>query len=180
MKKITGNLLFRVVVAIILGTIFGFIVPTWIGRIFATFNGLFDELLKFLIPFIIVGLIVPAIAKLRSEEHTSELQSREKLVCRLLLGTKTAPRGSMSGRSGGSLLSLARVSLPPFVGRLPRRSPLSPYATLFRSLGTIFGFIVPTWIGRIFATFNGLFDELLKFLIPFIIVGLIVPAIAKL
>ncbi|MCC2599889.1 dicarboxylate/amino acid:cation symporter [Sphingobacterium sp. FBM7-1] len=64
MKKITGNLLFRVVVAIILGTIFGFIVPTWIGRIFATFNGLFDELLKFLIPFIIVGLIVPAIAKL--------------------------------------------------------------------------------------------------------------------
>src|SRR5690606_39498739 len=24
----------------------------------------------------------------RSEEHTSELQSREKLVCRLLLGTK--------------------------------------------------------------------------------------------
>src|SRR5690606_846278 len=64
MKKITGNLLFRVVVAIILGAIFGFIVPTWIGRIFATVNGLFDELLKFLIPFIIVGLIVPAIAKL--------------------------------------------------------------------------------------------------------------------
>lgn len=64
MKKITGNLLFRVVVAIILGTVFGFIVPTWVGRIFATFNGLFDELLKFLIPLIIVGLIVPAIAKL--------------------------------------------------------------------------------------------------------------------
>src|SRR5207302_2591110 len=28
----------------------------------------------------------------RSEEHTSELQSREKLVCRLLLEKKTPPR----------------------------------------------------------------------------------------
>src|SRR5690606_40943781 len=27
----------------------------------------------------------------RSEEHTSELQSREKLVCRLLLGKKNSP-----------------------------------------------------------------------------------------
>src|SRR5690606_41211921 len=30
----------------------------------------------------------PAPAHRRSEEHTSELQSREKLVCRLLLGKK--------------------------------------------------------------------------------------------
>src|SRR5690606_4093162 len=64
MKKIAGNLLFRVVVAIVLGTVLGLVVPTWIGRIFATFNGLFDELLKFLFPLFIVGLIVPAIAKL--------------------------------------------------------------------------------------------------------------------
>ena|SRR5690606_7294898 len=64
MKKIAGNLLFRVVVAIVLGMALGLVVPTWIGRIFATFNSLFDELLKFLIPLIIVGLIIPAIAKL--------------------------------------------------------------------------------------------------------------------
>lgn len=64
MKKITSNLLFRVVVAIILGMTLGLVVPTGVGRIFATFNGLFDELLKFVIPLIIVGLIVPAIAKL--------------------------------------------------------------------------------------------------------------------
>src|SRR3712207_7133083 len=30
----------------------------------------------------------PALAKLRSEEHTSELQSRQYLVCRLLLEKK--------------------------------------------------------------------------------------------
>src|SRR5438874_989554 len=43
----------------------------------------------------------------RSEEHTSELQSRRDLVCRLLL---------------------EKIQLPP-------RSTLFPYTTLFRSLG---------------------------------------------
>lgn len=64
MKKITSNLLFKVVVAIALGILLGTVLPESIGRIFATFNGLFDQLLKFLIPLIIVGLIIPAISKL--------------------------------------------------------------------------------------------------------------------
>lgn len=64
MKNITNNLLFRVVIAITLGILLGNALPESIGRIFSTFNGLFDQLLKFLIPLIIVGLIVPAIAKL--------------------------------------------------------------------------------------------------------------------
>src|SRR5690606_31751648 len=64
MKKLFDNLLFRVVLAIGLGILLGGIIPESIGNIFATFNGLFDQLLKFLIPLIIVGLIVPAIAKL--------------------------------------------------------------------------------------------------------------------
>src|SRR5690606_40224808 len=32
-----------------------------------------------------IGISYPGISQLRSEEHTSELQSREKLVCRRLL-----------------------------------------------------------------------------------------------
>ncbi|MGO3108642.1 MAG: dicarboxylate/amino acid:cation symporter [Sphingobacterium sp.] len=64
MKKITSNLLFKVIIAILLGIGIGLIIPEWMGRIFATFNSLFDQLLKFIIPLIIVGLIVPAIAKL--------------------------------------------------------------------------------------------------------------------
>lgn len=64
MKKITDNLLFRVILAITLGIALGNVLPENISRIFATFNGLFDQLLKFLIPLIIVGLIVPAITKL--------------------------------------------------------------------------------------------------------------------
>src|SRR3712207_7656949 len=37
------------------------------------------------------GTAVDAVALLRSEEHTSELQSRQYLVCRLLLEKKTTP-----------------------------------------------------------------------------------------
>src|SRR5690606_39529089 len=43
------------------------------------------------IEHVTVGLIPPSFAtpnQLRSEEHTSELQSRENLVCRLLLENK--------------------------------------------------------------------------------------------
>src|SRR3990167_6427547 len=49
----------------------------------------------------------------RSEEHTSELQSQSNLVCRLLLVKK------------GNTLFLMR--------RRPPRSTLFPYTTLFRS-----------------------------------------------
>src|SRR5256885_4313829 len=44
-------------------------------------------------PFSIVGSAVAALAKkLRSEEHTSELQSPCNLVCRLLLEKKKKPQ----------------------------------------------------------------------------------------
>src|SRR2546422_597135 len=60
----------------------------------------------------------------RSEEHTSELQSRLHLVCRLLLQQKTA-----------TLLSLVVSSFRFFflMIRRPPRSTLFPYTTLFRS-----------------------------------------------
>jgi len=64
MKKLFNNLLFQVVVAIILGSVLGLFLPEGVSRIFATFNAIFSELLNFLIPLIIVGLIIPSIAKL--------------------------------------------------------------------------------------------------------------------
>src|SRR3712207_6446309 len=54
----------------------------------------------------------------RSEEHTSELQSRQYLVCRLLLEKKN---------TGSSLFFFLMIRRPP-------RSTLFPYTTLFRSL----------------------------------------------
>src|SRR5688500_17389262 len=56
----------------------------------------------------------------RSEEHTSELQSPCKLVCRLLLEKTNRP---------------LTAALRPFSARsaAPHKSPLFPYTTLFRS-----------------------------------------------
>ena len=62
MKKIKFGLLPRILVAIALGVALGGVLPTWGIRIFLTFNGLFSQLLGFLIPLIIVGMVTPAIA----------------------------------------------------------------------------------------------------------------------
>src|SRR5207302_10120032 len=46
------------------------------------------EVLKEKIPAVRIVAVEPAASPVRSEEHTSELQSRENLVCRLLLEKK--------------------------------------------------------------------------------------------
>src|SRR3954462_3235556 len=99
-------------------------------------------------------------ASSRSEEHTSELQSHDNLVCRLLL-EKRAPTvnwpaatlacgptgaGGLVGASGattGRAPHTAPLILPTFgcmvstafflMIRRPPRSTLFPYTTLFRS-----------------------------------------------
>src|ERR1035437_10793214 len=49
------------------------------------------------------GQVHAAAGKYRSEEHTSELQSRQYLVCRLLLANKQTWRTEAArGRPGGS------------------------------------------------------------------------------
>src|SRR2546421_7016189 len=45
------------------------------------------------------GIAIPVLAGDRSEEHTSELQSRSDLVCRLLLEKKKQSRPSRSSHS---------------------------------------------------------------------------------
>src|SRR6266511_3689741 len=96
----------------------------------------------------------------RSEEHTSELQSRENLVCRLLLEKKKEDARRLPGVAGGrprrapeegvGNLRAAAQGWPAlgssraaraFTGRVlfflmirrPPRSTLFPYTTLFRS-----------------------------------------------
>ena len=61
MKKIHFGLLPRIIIAIILGVILGHLLPLPLIRVFATFNAIFGNLLKFLIPLIIFGLVTPAI-----------------------------------------------------------------------------------------------------------------------
>ena len=61
-KKIKFGLLPRIIIAIILGIVFGLFMPKSIVRVFVTFNSIFSNFLQFLIPLIIVGLVTPAIA----------------------------------------------------------------------------------------------------------------------
>ena len=55
------GLLPRVLIAIVLGIVLGLAMPGWFVRVFLTFNGLFSQLLGFLIPLIILGLVTAAI-----------------------------------------------------------------------------------------------------------------------
>ena len=55
-------LLLRILIAIVLGIALGFVMPEVGVRVFNTFNSVFAQLLNFLIPLIIVGLVTSAIA----------------------------------------------------------------------------------------------------------------------
>lgn len=56
------GLLPRILVAIVLGLLIGQMLLEFWVRIFVTFNYVFSQLLGFLIPLIIIGLVAPAIA----------------------------------------------------------------------------------------------------------------------
>lgn len=62
MKKLKIGLLGKILIAIVLGIGLGLIVPSWMVRIFITFNGIFSQFLGFIIPLIIIGLVTPAIS----------------------------------------------------------------------------------------------------------------------
>lgn len=64
MKLPRVNLLVKIIIAIGLGIGAGYVFPEWLGRLFATFNGIFSQLLGFLIPLIIVGFVTPAISEI--------------------------------------------------------------------------------------------------------------------
>ncbi|MBC2682125.1 cation:dicarboxylase symporter family transporter [Corynebacterium sp. 4HC-13] len=63
-QRFTHSLLFKIIVAIILGIVCSLFFPAWAGRIFATLNGLFGNFLGFFVPVLIFALITPAIANL--------------------------------------------------------------------------------------------------------------------
>ena len=63
-RRIRFGLLPRIIVAIAAGILAGWWAPLWAGRLCATFNEIFGQLLGFLVPLIIVGFVTPAIAEL--------------------------------------------------------------------------------------------------------------------
>lgn len=62
--KIKLSLFVKVLIAIILGALLGMILPDFAIRLFKTFNVLFAQLLKFIVPLLVLGLVTPSIAAL--------------------------------------------------------------------------------------------------------------------
>ena len=60
MKRIP--LIWQIVFAIALGVGLGFVLPTVAMRTLKTFNVLFAQILRFIVPLLILGLVTPAIA----------------------------------------------------------------------------------------------------------------------
>lgn len=62
--KLKIPLLLKIVIAILLGVLCSLFFPTWLIRVFVTLNVLFGNLLGFIIPLLILGLVAPGIAEL--------------------------------------------------------------------------------------------------------------------
>ncbi|MBR4170814.1 MAG: dicarboxylate/amino acid:cation symporter [Kiritimatiellae bacterium] len=62
MKKIQLGLFWKILIAIALGVLLGYALPHWGIRILKTFNVFFAQLLKFIVPLLILGLVTPAIS----------------------------------------------------------------------------------------------------------------------
>ena len=127
MKNLT--LLKRIFIALILGVILG-ITCSKTGilfpvKIFATFSGLFGNFLSFVIPFIIIGFIVPGIANLgKSSGKTLLLTTAFAYVSTIIAGTiayllgvsilpKLITKATLSKGSGLAADPYFTINIPP-------------------------------------------------------------------
>lgn len=53
----------KLLIAMIVGIVIGLLAPSWCIRVLNSFGGTFGQFIKFFVPFIIVGLVTPAIAE---------------------------------------------------------------------------------------------------------------------
>ena len=61
-KKHGTGLFVRILIAIVFGVVLGLVLPDFGVRMLKTFNVLFAQTLKFIVPLLILGLVIPAIA----------------------------------------------------------------------------------------------------------------------
>lgn len=61
MKKIKLGLLPKLFIAIAIGIVVGWVSPDWMIRVTNSFRDTFGQFIKFIVPFIILGLVAPAI-----------------------------------------------------------------------------------------------------------------------
>lgn len=64
LKTIRLSLFVKVLIAIAIGAVIGLVAPEWLVRLFKTWNVLFSQILKFIVPLLVLGLVTPAIYNL--------------------------------------------------------------------------------------------------------------------
>ena len=74
MKKIKLGLFPKVVIAILLGSLLGIIAPDVLVRILKTFNVFFAQILKFIVPLLVLGLVTPV----RGESGTRRRENADR------------------------------------------------------------------------------------------------------
>ncbi len=97
MRKIHLGLLPKIIIAIILGILASFVMPSWMIRLFLTFNSFFGNLLSFAVPLIILSLITSSIA------DTESGAGRMLLVTFFLAFASTVLAGLVSYLTGSTL-----------------------------------------------------------------------------
>ena len=119
MKKL--GLIHKLLIALILGILIGFVAPSPIIRILTTFNSLFGSFLNFSIPLIIIGFIVAGIADLGSSAGK-------------LLGITTF-LSYLSSVMGGLLAYIVSINVfPIFIGMSSTVSTGNPEEKLLKPL----------------------------------------------
>ena len=122
MKLPKVNLLVKILIAIGLGILAGQFFPVWLGRLFATFNAIFSQLLGFLIPLIILGFVAPAISDIGHKA------GKMLLATAALAYAATTLSGFMSFAVGDTFFP--RLISPRALGDVAEGNDLSPYFTV--------------------------------------------------
>lgn len=122
MKLPRVNLLVKIIIAIGLGIGAGWVFPTWLGRIFITFNSIFSQLLGYLIPLIILGFVAPAIADI------GKRAGKMLLATALIAYAATIFSGFMSLAVGESLFP--HMITPGSADDIKEANDLMPYFTV--------------------------------------------------
>lgn len=122
-KKRHFGLLPRVLTAIFLGVIAGLFVPDWVTRIFLTFNGIFSQLLGFMIPLIIIGLVTAAIGDLGHG-------AGKMLIATVLISYLDTVIVALGGFGVGSAFFPGIISQAVSPADLAETASISPYFTI--------------------------------------------------
>lgn len=66
MKKILNSLVFKLLVAVVLGIVIGILANEPVMNVVVTIKSIFSQLVLFAVPLIIIGFIAPSIAQLKN------------------------------------------------------------------------------------------------------------------